>query len=104
MITDGATVVNQETPYTVLVPFRAGKPRWVFWHSPCTASSAMRNFQGRMLQRAAEICGGYSVLCAKLGVSAFKLRAWIEGNSELPDNVFLIAADIVLEDDIARAA
>jgi hypothetical protein len=64
----------------------------------------MRNFQGRMLKRAAEICGGDSVLCAKLGVSAFKLRAWIEGNSELPDNVFLIAADIVLEDDIARAA
>jgi len=57
-----------------------------------------------MLRRAAEICGGYSVLCARLGVSEFKLRAWIEGNSPLPNDVFLVAADIVLEDDVARAA
>ena len=64
----------------------------------------MRKIQGPMLKRAAEICGSYSVLCARLGVSAFMLRAWIEGNSQLPDNIFLIAADIVLEDDIARAA
>lgn len=57
-----------------------------------------------MLKRAAEICGGYSVLCARLGVSEFKLRAWIEGKSPLPESAFLIAADIVLDDDVARAA
>ncbi len=57
-----------------------------------------------MLKRAAEICGGYAMLAAHLGVSEFKLRRWIEGKVALPDTVFLKAADIVLEDDIARAA
>ena len=64
----------------------------------------MLAFQGRMLKRAAEICGGYSVLCAELGVSEFRLRQWLEGKASMPDPVFLKAADIVLEDDIARAA
>jgi len=64
----------------------------------------MLAFQGRMLKRAAEICGGHSMLCAQLGVSEFRLRQWLEGKSPLPDAVFLKAADIVLEDDIARAA
>ena len=64
----------------------------------------MLGFQGRMLKRAAEICGGHSCLCAQLGVSEFRLQSWLEGESLLPDPVFLKAADIVLEDDIARAA
>ena len=64
----------------------------------------MLAFQGRMLKRAAEICGGYAVLAAHLGVSEFKIRRWLEGKAPLPDPVFLKAADIVLEDDIARAA
>ena len=64
----------------------------------------MLAFQGRMLKRAAEICGGYNALCVRLGVNAYWLRAWLDGRSRLPDDVFLKAADIVLEDDIARAA
>ena len=64
----------------------------------------MLAFQGRMLKRAAEICGGYRMLCAQLGVSEFRLRQWLDGKALLPDPVFLKAADIVLEDDIARAA
>ena len=63
----------------------------------------MLAFQGRMLRRAAEICGGDSVLAAHLGVSQIKLRAWLDARSALPESVFLKAADIVLEDDIARA-
>lgn len=63
----------------------------------------MLAFQGRMLKRAAEICGGYSLLCARLGVSEMRLRAWIEGRARLPEQAFLLAADIVLDDDIARA-
>lgn len=57
-----------------------------------------------MLKRAAEICGGYVPLAAHLGVSEFKVRSWLERKASLPDGVFLKAADIVLEDDIARAA
>lgn len=64
----------------------------------------MLAFQGRMLKRAAEICGGYSLLCGLLGVSELRLRQWIDGKQPLPDDLFLKAADIVLEDDIARAA
>ena len=65
---------------------------------------AMLAFQGKMLKRAAEICGGYNALCVVLGVSEFRLRQWIEGKATLPGQVFLKAADIVLEDDIVRAA
>ena len=57
-----------------------------------------------MLKRAAEICGGYNALCVRLGVNEHRLRGWLEGRAPLPDAVFLKAADIVLEDDIARAA
>ena len=73
-------------------------------HDACTATRAMLAFQGRMLKRAAEICGGYSVLCAQLSVSESRLQQWIDGRAALPDDAFLKAADIVLEDDIARAA
>ncbi|MBV9191488.1 MAG: hypothetical protein JO292_13145 [Betaproteobacteria bacterium] len=57
----------------------------------------MLAFQGKMLRRAAEICGGYKTLAAHLGVSEFKLRSWLESRTPLPDPVFLKAADIVLE-------
>lgn len=64
----------------------------------------MLAFQARMLKRAAEICGGYTVLAEQLGVSEFKVRSWLEAKRPLPDTIFLKAADIVLEDDVARAA
>ncbi|MBV9191905.1 MAG: hypothetical protein JOZ85_15565 [Betaproteobacteria bacterium] len=64
----------------------------------------MLAFQGRMLKRAAEICGGYNALCVRLGVSEFKLRAWLEAKATMPEHIFLKAADIVLDDDIKRAA
>ena len=63
----------------------------------------MLNFQGKLLNRPREICGGWEVLSSKLGVSEHTVRLWHEGKARLPENVFLQAADIVLEDDIARA-
>ena len=63
----------------------------------------MLDFQGKLLKRAAEICGGYGALCERLDVTSSSLRAWAEGRTRLPSGVFLKAADIVLEDDIARA-
>ena len=65
----------------------------------------MLSFQSRMLKRAAEICGGSKALGVRLGtVNELRLTAWMEGRSPLPGQVFLKAADIVLEDDITRAA
>ncbi|HZD20320.1 MAG TPA: hypothetical protein VE325_06565 [Burkholderiales bacterium] len=64
----------------------------------------MLAFQGRLLGRAAEICGGWSALCVRLGIEGHSLRLWVEGKARLPERVFLKAADIILEDDIARAA
>ena len=63
----------------------------------------MLALQQRLLSRAADICGGYNALCVRLRVSEIRLRAWAEGRAKLPEDVFLKAADIVLEDDIARA-
>jgi hypothetical protein len=64
----------------------------------------MLDFQGRLLKRAAEICGNPGALCSRLHVSEHSLRLWIDGKARLPEQVFLSAADIVLEDDLARAA
>lgn len=63
----------------------------------------MLPFQGKLLGRAAEICGGWSALCVRLGVEGHSLKMWVEGKARLPERIFLKAADLVLEDDIARA-
>ena len=64
----------------------------------------MLGFKARLLGRAAEICGGWSALCLRLGVDGHRVKLWMDGKARLPDPIFLKAADIVLEDDIARAA
>jgi DNA-binding transcriptional regulator YdaS (Cro superfamily) len=62
------------------------------------------SFQARLLSRALEICGSWSTLCIRLGVSEHSLTLWLEGRAELPARIFLKAADMVLEDDVVRAA
>jgi hypothetical protein len=64
----------------------------------------MLDFQDRLLQRVVEICGGFEAARRHLAVSEHGLRLWLEGRARLPERVFLRAADIVLQDDIARAA
>jgi hypothetical protein len=64
----------------------------------------MPAFQGKLLSRAAEICGGWQALSTRLGVGEHSLRLWMDGKARLPEQVFLKAADMVLEDDIARAS
>jgi len=66
-------------------------------------TSAMLDFQGRLLQRALEICGDAVALRARLGADEHSLKMWLDGKARLPERAFLKAADIVLEDDIARA-
>jgi DNA-binding transcriptional regulator YdaS (Cro superfamily) len=64
----------------------------------------MLNFQTRLLKRAAQIAGDTPALAASLGVTEEALRIWMEGKAKMPDSIFLATADLVLEDDIARAA
>jgi hypothetical protein len=68
-----------------------------------SASHAMLAFQGRLLKRAIEIAGGWNELCVRIGVSEHSLKMWLDGKVTMPDRVFLAAADVVLQDDIARA-
>ena len=63
----------------------------------------MLALQGRLLKRAIEICGGWNALCARLGVNEHNVKLWVDGKARIPDRVFLSAADIVLEGDVARA-
>jgi len=64
----------------------------------------MLHFQSRLLRRAAEIAGDACALAASLGVSEEALKIWMDGKAKMPDRVFLASADLVLEDDVARAA
>jgi DNA-binding transcriptional regulator YdaS (Cro superfamily) len=64
----------------------------------------MLHFQARLLRRAAEIAGDSSTLAASLGVAEEALKIWMDGKAQMPERVFLRAADLVLEDDVARAA
>ncbi len=64
----------------------------------------MLAFQGRLLKRAMEIAGGPKALCARLGVAEHALHLWMDGKARITDRAFLVATDMVLEDDIARAA
>lgn len=61
-------------------------------------------FQGQLLKRAIEIAGGIRPLSIRLGADEHALTFWLEGKATMPARVFLITADLVLEDDIARAA
>lgn len=63
----------------------------------------MMAFQGKLLKRAIEICGGWNAFCARLHVTDHSLKFWIDGKARMPDAIFLRVTDIVLEDDIARA-
>lgn len=60
--------------------------------------------QPTLLRRAAEITGGAEELCEYLGVSPARLELWQTARLRLPDPVFLKAVDLILRDDIARAA
>src|SRR5690349_12191109 len=65
---------------------------------------AMLCFQGRLLSRAIEIAGGVKPLCLRLGADEHSVKFWMEDKASMPARVFLIIADLVLEDDIARAS
>ena len=67
-------------------------------------ATGMREIQARLLARAIEIAGGSSQLCDNLGVEAHALNLWLAGRATTPQRIFLALVDIVLDDDLSRAA
>lgn len=64
----------------------------------------MLELQPTLLRRAVQIAGGADALCELLGVSDARLQLWLAARVRLPDPIFLKVVDLVLRDDIARAA
>jgi hypothetical protein len=62
-----------------------------------------RELRVTVLRRAADISGGSSALQQRLNVDRHALELWLSGRATVPEWVFLLAVDLVLRDDIARA-
>lgn len=57
-----------------------------------------------VLERASEIAGGAERLSMRLGIDQHALDLWLSGRGTPPERIFLSLVDVVLEDDLARAA
>ena len=57
-----------------------------------------------VLRRATDIAGGSEALRERLDVEEHALELWLAGRATVPDWVFFLAVDIVVRDDMARAA
>jgi len=53
------------------------------------------------IRRAAFLLGGYGPLGARMGVEPLTLEAWATGQADVPELVFLLIVDILLEYQIA---
>jgi hypothetical protein len=62
-----------------------------------------RKLRMTVLRRAADITGGSSALQQRLNVEQHALKLWLSGRATVPEWVFLLAVDLVVRDDIARA-
>jgi hypothetical protein len=63
-----------------------------------------RELRTTVLRRAADISGGVSALQQRLGVEQHSLELWLSGRATVPEWIFILAVDLVVRDDIARAA
>ena len=63
-----------------------------------------RELRMTVLRRAADIAGGSSALQQHLSVEVHALELWLSGRATVPEWVFLLAVDLVVRDDVARAA
>ena len=63
----------------------------------------MQRLVPQLLERAAEILGGYYALASFLGVAEHSLRFWQHGRAKAPESVVFTLVDLVLKDDMARA-
>jgi hypothetical protein len=58
----------------------------------------------KALERAMAIAGGATALRSRFSISDHQLEHWLQGRAKVPDKVFDAAVDLILDDDIARAA
>jgi hypothetical protein len=63
-----------------------------------------RELRLTVLRRAADIAGGPAALRERLEVQEHALELWLADRATVPDRVFFLAVDIVVQDDMARAA
>lgn len=63
-----------------------------------------RHLKKKILERAAQILGDNDRLASLLEVDRHALELWLSGRATLPERVFTDAMELVLQDDIARAA
>jgi hypothetical protein len=64
----------------------------------------MRHLQHKLLQRAVAIAGSEEKLCDQLGLERHKLKLWLDARATAPQEILHEVIDLILEDDIARAA
>jgi hypothetical protein len=64
----------------------------------------MQQLQDKLLKRALEIAGGESALAVRLGAEPHALSLWLAGRASPPQRIFLVLVDLILQDDLARAA
>jgi hypothetical protein len=64
----------------------------------------VRELQPKLFKRAVEIVGDAEKLCTKLHVDAHSLQLWLEGRATAPGWVLQLVIDVILDDDLARAA
>jgi hypothetical protein len=57
-----------------------------------------------VLRRAIEIKGGEEPLAKALGVGRVRVTLWKTGRLPIPEYIFMALVDVVLRDDVTRAA
>jgi hypothetical protein len=64
----------------------------------------LHELQSKLIKRAIEITGDAKKLCRQLGVGEHALQLWSDGRATVPSPVFQALIDLILDDDLARAA
>jgi hypothetical protein len=63
-----------------------------------------RELRLTVLRRAADIAGGSQALCERINAEPHAVELWLSDRATVPDWAFFLAIDIVVRDDVARAA
>jgi hypothetical protein len=72
-------------------------------HVGCTAG-VMQRLVPELIERAASLLGGLDALAKHLGVPEHAVRLWSTARATAPQDVLVNLVDLILKDDIARAA
>lgn len=64
----------------------------------------MRELQPKLFKRAVEIAGDAQKLCTRLHIDAHALQLWMDGRATPPSWLLHAVIDLIVDDDLARAA